>query len=241
MPVTLTSPTQSPEAQNHAGLFLSGHPVRRWLDAGLDLLFPPRCAGCGRVDAHWCLICADDVAAIPFPAVRTFKPEQPLTAVAATAVHEGKLQQALWALKYENGRRLAVPLGQRIAARLRELEWTIDILVPVPLHMNRLRARGYNQAELLARPAAEHLGIALAAGAIQRTVETQSQVGLNAEERKTNMMDVFQAVPERVAGKTILLVDDVFTTGATLEACATAALNAGADAVYGITVTMARG
>lgn len=237
----LSSPTQSPKAQDHAGLFLSGYTVRRWVDAGLDLLFPPLCAGCGRVDVHWCPTCQREVDELPFPPVRRFEPDSPLSAAAATATHEGKLQRALWSLKYENGRRLAVPLGQRLAARLGALDWTIDMLVPVPLHINRLRTRGYNQSELLAQPAAAQLGIPLIAQALQRQTETRSQVGLNAEERQANMTEAFRADPQFVAGKTILLVDDVLTTGATLEACAAAALAAGATAVYGLTVTMARG
>jgi competence protein ComFC len=228
-----------PEARQMPGLLLSDDPVRRWLALGLDLLFPPRCAGCGKVDTIWCAVCQQAVEGIAFPPLRSLASDSPLTAVAATAPHEGRVQQALWSLKYENGYQLALPLGERLAARLRALGWTIDIIVPVPLHIHRLKTRGYNQAELLANSMATRLESPLESGAVERQIETRSQVGLNAEERKANMQQAFRAEPQLVSGKTVLLVDDVYTTGATLEACARAVLEAGATAVFGLTVTMA--
>ena len=113
------------------------------------------------------------------------------------------------------------------------------MIVPVPLHINRLRERGYNQARLIAGHVAQMRGLPLVPQAIYRQVETHSQVGLNAEEREANMQGAFGADPQTVSAQTILLIDDVYTTGATLAACAQAAREAGAAAVYGLTGTMA--
>jgi ComF family protein len=227
------------EARAVSGLLASQPVVRRWLAAGIQLLFPPRCAGCGRVDEFWCKRCQAEIDAIP---LSTFvKPHPPLAGIAFTGIHTGKLQQAQWSLKYENMPEMAEPLGQRLAERFLTLNWTIDMIVPVPMHTSRLRERGYNQAQLLGEHAARKLAIPCVAEAIRRTRQTQSQVTLNAQERLANMQDAFEADPQLVSGQTILLIDDVYTTGATLAACAQAALDTGASAVYGLTVTSPRG
>jgi ComF family protein len=207
----------------------------------LDLLFPPRCAGCAKVDWHWCAVCQQAVDQIPFPPLPRLSAESPLAAVATTGIHEGKLQDAIWSLKYANAPALAEPLGQRMARRLAALDWTIDMLVPVPLHTRRLQERGYNQSQRLGEQMALLGNIPLIPQAIQRTVATRSQVGLTAPEREANLQAAFQAGPQIVAGQTLVLIDDVFTTGATLSACAQAARDAGAAQVFGLTITQARG
>ncbi len=237
MPASHLPVKYSPEAQPKTGLLLS----KRLGSIILDLIFPPRCAGCGKVDRYWCDNCQQMINEIPIPVVHDFPTDSPLTAVATTGVHEDKLQTAIWALKFENGRRLAEPLGLRLAQRLGTLDWTIDMLVPVPLHTERLRERGYNQSQLLGEYMALHGNIPLKEQAIQRSVATRSQVGLNAEERQANMEAAFTADPQIVSGQSLLLIDDVFTTGATLVACAQAARAAGAAQVYGLTITQARG
>jgi ComF family protein len=234
-----TSELNLPEAQEKAGLLLSNHLIRRWLRLGLDLLFPPRCAGCGRVDAVWCAQCQHVVHQVPFPIIKELDADIRLDGAAATGLHKGKLQRAIWSLKFENGTALAQPLGERLADCLNALKWSIDLVVPVPLHAERLRERGYNQAELLACTVAASSGVMLSHQAVWRTVSTQSQVGLTAQARKQNMQGVFTADPTVVAERAVLMIDDVLTTGATLGACAQAAREAGAAAVYGLTVTMA--
>jgi len=169
------------------------------------------------------------------------EPHPPLTAVAVTGQHVGILQSAQWSLKYENVPEVAEPLGKRLAERFVLLNWTIDMIVPVPMHTSRLRERGYNQAQLLGEVAAQELGLTCVPDAIKRLRQTQSQVTLNAQERLANMQNAFEAEPRFVSGQRILLIDDVYTTGATLAACAQAALDAGAIAVYGLAVTAPRG
>lgn len=147
----------------------------------------------------------------------------------------------LWSLKYENNRHLAIPLGERLAAAYSDLDWPVDFIIPVPMHAQRLKSRGYNQAGLLADTLAGYLTIPCQPHALQRTHYTRSQVGLNREDRQTNMADAFVGDPALLEGSTILLIDDVYTTGATLAACAAAATDAGASTIYGLTVTAARG
>jgi competence protein ComFC len=227
------------EAQATAGLLASHRLAKRLWTLCLELVFPARCAGCGRVDTYWCDKCQQSLDTMPFA------PRQdalaPLSQIAATAVHVGKIQSAIHSLKYENGHMMARPLGQRMSRLLRRLNWTIDILVPVPLHTSRLRERGYNQAQLLSEIIASEVGIPCITQALSREQFTRSQVGLNAVERQANLEDAFQANPTFVADKTILLIDDVYTTGATLSVCAAAALSAGAREVYGLTATTAHG
>lgn len=227
------------EAQIDAGLLASNGLVGRLWLLWLELLFPPRCAGCQRVDTYWCERCQKAIDLIPFA------PRQqalaPLSKIASSAIHAGKLQSAIHSLKYENGRPLAEPLGERMASLLINLNWTTDILVPVPLHTTRLRERGYNQAQLLSEVIASRLGIPCVPHALRREQYTRSQVGLNAVERQANLEDAFQANSHIVTNKIILLIDDVYTTGATLAVCAEALLSAGAKDVYGLTVTTAQG
>lgn len=232
MPDVITA--KLPKAPGISGLFAS---YRQWSQAGLELLFPPRCAGCGRVDTYWCARCQTEIDAIPLLARVESAP--PLAAFAATAIHTGQLQQMLWALKYEDATRLAAPLGERLARLLQTLDWTFDILVPVPLHTTRLAQRGYNQSQLLADNLALITGQPCLPDALYRQRPTRSQVGLTAQERQANMESAFTANPLYVANQTLLLIDDVYTTGATLSACALAALDAGALAVYGLAVTRA--
>jgi ComF family protein len=240
MPDTIYTETkdQNQEARFFPGLLVSKDRVQSWLAVGLDLLFPPRCAGCGRVDTIWCSRCQHDLDAIPLDTV--VQVGTVLNAVAATGLHSGRLQQMLWSLKYENRPDLALPLGDRLLARLLTLGWTFDTIVPVPLHTTRMQERGYNQSQLLAERVAQHANQPCYPDAIHRQRQTQSQVGLNAQERQTNMNAAFIANPQIVADTTLLLIDDVYTTGATLGACAQAAFDAGARAVYGLTVTAAR-
>ena len=235
---TAQSITQTPEVQIKPGLLASRFNLHQWWHISLDLLFPPRCAGCQRIDYYWCPRCQAAVDTIPLGV--TVKQQPPLLAAAATATHADKLQQALWSLKYENGTPVAPFLAQRLAAYLSQLNWNIDILVPVPLHTSRLAQRGYNQAQLLAEGVAQQTGIICLPNALQRQRHTQSQVGLNAQERQSNMEAAFTADHNQVNNQTLLLIDDVLTTGATLAACAQAALDAGAQAVYGLTVTAAQ-
>jgi ComF family protein len=115
---------------------------------------------------------------------------------------------------------------------LKKLNWSLDIITSVPLGLVRFKERGYNQATLLARPIALCLDKPFSTRALRRTRETRSQVGLTVSERHDNMVDAFWADGNLVSGKNVLVVDDVATSGATLNACSKALLIEGADKVY---------
>ncbi len=238
----LSKPSLFSTLRKNAQVFAPGHFLSRNLAAllslGIDLIFPPRCAGCGKIDTNWCKICDKELMALPFPTGIHLVP--PLRDITASAHHGGIIREAVQALKYSNLPQVAIPLGSRMATCLDRKTWTIDIIVPVPLHISRLAERGYNQAKLLADQVAHNTGIPCTPEAMQRVRYSQSQVQMTAEERQQNVKDAFTANPSLVAHKTILIVDDVYTTGSTLANCAEALLFAGAKAVYGLTATAAR-
>ena len=136
------------------------------------------------------------------------------------------------ALKYSDRLVLAPMLGRWMARAGRELLADADALVPVPLHWRRLWARRFNQSAALAKIVSRASGIAVADGALQRVKATAQQVGLTASERALNVQGAF-AVPDRsrIAGRRLILVDDVLTSGATIDACARALNRAGAGSV----------
>ncbi len=158
--------------------------------------------------------------------------------VGAAALYTSPLREAIHRLKYAGQRELAAPLARYLVAVYRLPPWpsvapTLDAVVPVPLHPTRQAERGYNQAALLAHAFAESVGLPVVESWLERVQATRSQVGLSARERHRNVAQAFQAAPT-VYGHTVLLVDDLFTTGATLMASARALLAVGARAVYGL-------
>lgn len=212
---------------------------RVWWDAVVNLVFPPRCANCGRVDYQWCPQCAERLLQTPLNAQQRDDLSS-LAGCVTSGVHEGILRHALHALKYENTPQVAPWLAARLALCLRETGWIIDTVIPVPLHTTRLKERGYNQAKLIAEGLTGRTALTMSEDGLHRQRFTHTQVGLNREERLENVVDAFSADPFWVRGQRVLIVDDVCTTGATLEACASALLSAGAEAVYALTVTRAQ-
>jgi ComF family protein len=130
--------------------------------------------------------------------------------------------------KYEGLFALAEALSWVMITAWPNWEQPPDLILPIPLHPKRQRRRGYNQSELLARPLGRALGVPVDAVSLRRTRHTAPQVGLGPEERHSNVWGAFAADPTGVAGRHVLLVDDVLTTGATMRAAAGAVLSAGA-------------
>jgi ComF family protein len=216
-----------------------------WLDDLLGLLFPSRCAGCGRPGPAWCAACegrAEILAgplcpgcgqpghrsagcrhAFPFP-VRSY------------ARYRGPIARALLHLKYRPNRALAEVMGRWLATLVRREAWQPTLILPVPLAPDRLRRRGYNQAALIAQSLASHLDLPCSEAALTRIRETRSQVGLDGTARRSNVAGAFQAHAETLGGSRVCIVDDLCTTGATLAACGQACAQAGALRVYGLTV-----
>jgi len=157
----------------------------------------------------------------------------------AWGYHQDPLRKAVHKLKYRGD----LAQGDALSAHLLEVIWRagleMELVIPVPLGRQRERQRGYNQAGLLARPLAAALGLPYRPKAISRVRETASQVGQSLEARRENVADAFFARPEHVSGKRVLLVDDVLTTGATLDAAAKALKQAGAIHVGAVVVSQA--
>lgn len=202
----------------------------------VDLIFPPACGSCGRVDYRFCVDCqrrlrAAAISRIPCQVTA-------LDAVAASGKYSGILQSALQSFKYESALELAPILAQRLISLLKALAWSIDCIVPVPLHHERLTERGYNQSQLLSESVALSLDLPCQPDMLQRIRETSQQARLSQEERRANVQGAF-AASASVAGTSLLLIDDVVTTGSTLSACATALRAQDARTVYAIAVSRA--
>lgn len=225
-----------------------------------DFLFPANCVACGRAGSIFCPECAQAVepvgteicrrcgrpqrSAIPLCANCQLEPYAPLSMTRIAALHTTPLREAIHTFKYENRPELAELLARYLVALQMQLDplwktWSVDGVVPVPLHDARLAERGYNQAELLADAFGRKVQLPVHPAWIRRQRLTQSQVGLSAQARQQNVEDAFVAHPA-VRGQRLLLLDDVYTTGATMRACAAAALAAGATAVYGLALACPR-
>jgi ComF family protein len=156
------------------------------------------------------------------------------------AAYRGVLVRAVLLLKFERIEPLAAYFGERVASVARRDGLIGDIVVPVPLHRTRERERGFNQAELIAREVAKRLGLPVKAVLLMRTKARPDKHILSNEERWRIVRGAFATRPgSQVDNKRVLLVDDVMTTGATLDACAKALLEAGAKSVVGLTVARA--
>jgi ComF family protein len=155
------------------------------------------------------------------------------------AVFDSPVQNALHTLKYRRNNGLGDPLALSMLDFVRALHWKIDLVIPAPLGKKRLQERGYNQVALVARPLAHEMGWEYAPQALWKTRETRSQVGLSISQRGENVRGVYQADPLKVKRKSILLMDDVSTTGSTISSGTEALLCAGAEEVYALTIARA--
>ncbi len=230
----------------------------KWGSALLNLVFPPTCVTCGRIGAALCDQCAQLATPVgdaiccqcgriqqqridrcPTCSAQT---EIQLVMVRAATLHITPIRECIHALKYDNRPELAQPLARYLVAAFHSPEWqsiaaNINAVMPVPIHPERRAERGYNQAELLAQHFCRGARLKLETDMVRRTRHTRQQVGLNAQERQENVADAFQTAIS-LGGQTVLLVDDVYTTGATLRSCADAVMASGARAVYGLALAL---
>lgn len=238
--------------------------VPELLNALLDIFLPPRCHICrvlipGSGALHICDSCyaglpiisppCCSICGIPLqgageshPCGRCITAPPPYLAARAALRHEGACRDLIHAFKYRGKSHLRRPLGLLTAQRLvgfRQAHQP-DLLVPVPLHRSRLRSRGFNQAVLLAELLSKQWQIPLQRQLLQRTRATIPQMELTRAERLTNLQGAFKVHDSTlISGRRIMLVDDVFTTGSTLAACATTLLQAGCEQVTAVTVAHA--
>ena len=219
----------------------------------VDLLYPPLCGGCTENRIRWCKECQKSIALIPEPKCEicglpqssagvclSCKEDRPAyDLLRSWAVFEGPIRKALHRIKYRQDLGLGDALAAEMLDYVNQLGWHIDIVVPVPLGKKRFRERGYNQVGLIAHPLALAKGWNYAPRSLKRARETISQVGLSADKREKNVHDAFVADSRKVDGKSVLVIDDVSTTGATLNSCAKALVNGGARKVYALSLARA--
>jgi ComF family protein len=226
--------------------------IRRLTAATLDLAFPALCSGCRREGPPICDSCLPALDArldlpggtpIGLPA----DIPAPLLQLDWCAAFTGVVRDGLHDLKYKGERRLAEPFGAAVARRWARVGVGAEVVVPVPVHADRERQRGYDQAALIAAVAARELRLPVVR-ALERRRATIAQFQLGRDRRATNVAGAFGVRAGRdggveagaVVGRWVLLVDDVVTTGATLAACGTALRDAGAVAVSAIAVARER-
>lgn len=224
--------------------------LRRSANQALDAALPAQCVGCGREGPPLCAACVPALdrrleapAGVPIGLPGDLP--APLLQLDWCAPFSGTVRAALHAIKYGGEQRLAEQLGAAIARRWERVGVGADLVTHVPVHAARARTRGYDQAELIARAAARHLGLPYAP-LLARERATIAQFDLDRSDRAANVAGAFAVRPPRstdarsVVDRWVLLVDDVVTTGATLAACAEALERAGALGTSAITVARER-
>ena len=216
----------------------------------LDLLFPQRCLGCGREGDFICASCRQSFSRIEPPVCpRCGRPQSSKT-LCSSCIHweaavdgirspfqfDGVMREAIHQLKYQNLRAIAAPLAELLHEYLTKNPLPAEVLVPVPLHKKRERGRGYNQSDLLARELGKHRNLPVVTDCLirERYVLPQARTA-NVAERRDNVASAFTCRnDDRLRDKLVLLIDDVATSGATLDACAAALKAAGSISVWGL-------
>lgn len=219
----------------------------------MDLLFPPTCAGCGYFSARFCSTCYSSVDSSPQinvcpccgnklvsgKCIVCTENHFVIHGIKSWGIYKTSLKQAVIQLKFHRN----IALGDEFSRALKKIVldsgWPVDLIIPVPISSQRLMERGYNQAAILAYPLALSLNIPYLPDALLKHRESRSQIGLSYSERMNNIQDSFKAKSKKIKNKSILVIDDVTTTGATLNACALALINGGAKSVYGLSLAKA--
>ncbi|MEJ2227697.1 MAG: ComF family protein [Alphaproteobacteria bacterium] len=241
--------------------------VGRWMAAnlryGADLMLPPVCLHCYKPLASHGVLCADcwrgidfiappvcDRLGLPMPfatgelshSTAAIQNPPAYARARAAARFEGVMRELVHAFKYNDRHEPMALFGRMLRSAAAELAADADVIIPVPLHWRRLWMRRYNQAALLATRLASETGLPLDLTALKRTRYTTSQASLSGAERRENLTTAFvpaRGAAQRIRGKRVLLVDDVITTGATMEACTHALKNAGATEVDCVALALA--
>ena len=223
----------------------------------LNLIYPAKCVTCGLSDTHFCQACQDKLKYILPPVCNLCGYPTPagtdwcrqcqnnaipdLDGIRSVAFFEDSpLRSAIHHFKYQNQQVLSASFAQLLAECLKLHQLPVDLIIPIPLYKSRYKQRGYNQSALLARSLSQLIDLPLDTKSLTRQRSTATQASLSAAERHINVVGAFSCTPEKINVQSILLIDDVCTTGATLNACAQVLKNAGARSVYGLTLARAK-
>ena len=218
----------------------------------LDVLFPYRCVGCGveeqllcqdclsvqrRPSRPLCESCGEEIRAGRYCKNCENEP-QAFDGVRSSFVYQDTIREAIIQFKYKGVTDLAAVLGREMAMTLAQWRVSCDLITPVPLHRRRFKERGYNQAGLLAKVVARESGMVLEDTSLVRQVPTPQQAkSMSIAERRSQVENAFGCTDHTaIIGKSIILIDDVCTSGATLGSCARVLKQAGARRVYGLTL-----
>lgn len=262
--------TKFPKRNAWGKRFLIGEYLNNIWQSGLDLLFPSPalCSICGRklsigallglcqsclehmpwVGAVFCQLCGRPLAIRQRPSGEArcsdcTRTQHFFVRNRAIGIYTGSLKEQIQELKYRYNRQLGIDLGQILGLVAKHRQWVPKTahLLAVPLYAERLRQRGYNQAELLLDGLQDFLQVpALEPGTVIRRSATGASSHLGPRARRANLQGVFQVPrPGQVAGKVLCVIDDIYTTGATLDELTRTLLQAGAQEVYGLTLSIA--
>ena len=217
----------------------------------VDSFFPRRCVGCGRLGGFFCPECLGKLSRLLPPLCPNcgrpqasgiacsdcWQRQTEIDGIRSLFRFDDIIRKAIHQLKYRNLKAISPCLAELLADYLRSNPLPGEALICVPLHPRRLRERGYNQSNLLARGLGERIDLPVIENCLIRVKQTQPQVrAADVEERRRNVVDAFRCCDERISGRQIILIDDVCTSGATLESCAVALKNKGATSVWGLTL-----
>jgi len=215
-----------------------------------DLIYPPECIACGKIGYRCCPSCWEkrerydenicSICGNPFQPGSfcdfCLPPSSPLEKVRSVGEYEGILRIFILALKYQRNIGLAELILPDLIQVITKAHFEFDLIIPVPLSKIRQRERGYNQVTLWGRLLSKSLNLPLSSSALKRERNTESQVNLSAGKREENIRNAFSANADFIHGKNILLLDDVITTGATLNECARTLKDAGAFHISALTI-----
>jgi len=221
----------------------------------VDWLYPPHCCKCGllgfricpecwgsiqKMDKNICIRCGDVLNSNKYRICERCHANPPMYAeLKSFAQYQGSISFAVQSIKYKRDFGLVEVFISPLKEIIAKSQWQADFICPVPLGVKRKLERGYNQAALIAYWLALDIGLPYMPEALLRVKETTSQVGLGIKEREQNVQHAFSSIAKLVNGRSFIVVDDVATTGATINACAQALLSGGAKRVYGLTIARA--
>lgn len=231
-------------------MFVLPRRLKHYSEAALDFFFPRQCIGCGKYGDYICSTCARKLPRLNPPICqRCGKPEASgdrcpacwgkhdgIDAIRSVFKFEGTVRTAVHEFKYRGLRSICSSLSKFMAEYYVQNNISADVIVPVPLHQKRLKERGYNQSYLLAAELAVLISLPVEENLITRIKDTPPQARTsNADHRAANVRDAFVCSTRDFKGLDIIILDDVCTSGATIEACADVLKTAGAKRVLGFT------